>query len=233
MFRNLFGPKFAEYAAFLHTWEDVRNNCKLIIDNDEKAYSKAFNHFVKTQSSNSTPLTTIKENGLAQVKAMQTLFEATKGTSTSLHDLQLMNDKINKTFSELNNLKNAEKKAISAAEAANLNLEKSKLKNAPNEVSKNEQKFAAAQSKSESATKAVEDFQSRYDVETVKYRQEFIQKLLEIISSVVEAKINEINELIPLSQEITAAAAQIQQNEDKANAKLEEALQELEKETIE
>ena len=144
-----------------------------------------------------------------------------------------MNDQITKALSDLNNLKNQEKKAIAAAEAANTNLEKSKVKGATNDIAKNEQKVALANSKSEASTKAVEDSQLKYDESHAKYRQEFIQKLLDQISKVVEAKINEINELVPLSQEISAAAAQIQPYEDKAIAKLEETLQELEKETIE
>lgn len=231
--KNLFGSKFAEYDNLTKTWEDIRNSTKTLIDGDEKAYSKAFSRFVKTQASNATPLTTIKENGLAQVKAMQSLFEATKSTSAGLQDLKILNDQINKSLTELNKLKNEEKKAISAAEAANTNLEKAKVKGATADIAKNEQKLAMANSKSEASSKAVEAHQSKHDEASVKYRQDFIQKLLEHISVVVDAKINELNELVPLSQEISAAAAQIQHYDDKAIAKLEETLQELENETIE
>lgn len=233
MFKNLFGPKFVEYANLTKTWDELRDASKNIIENDKKAYDKAFHRFIKTQSSNATPLTTIKENGSAQVKAMQTLFENTNSIKNDLHDLQILNDQITKSLSDLNKLKNQEKKAIADAESANTNLEKSKLKGATADIAKNEQKVALANSKSEASTKAVEESQAKYDEAQLKYRQEFIQKLLEHISTVVEAKINEINELIPLSQEITAAAGQIQHYDDKAIAKLEETLQELENETIE
>lgn len=232
-FKNLFGPKFPEFTDLTKTWDEIRDATKNIIENDDKAYGKTFHRFIKTQSSNATPLTTIKENGAAQVKAMQTLFDNTKSITTDLHDLKILNDQISKSLSDLNSLKDQEKKAIAAAESANTNLEKSKLKGASNDIAKNEQKVALANSKSEASTKAVEESQAKYDEAHQKYRQEFIQKLLEHISTVVDAKINEINELVPLSQEITAAAAQIQHYDDKAIAKLEETLQELENETIE
>lgn len=77
-------------------------------------------------------------------------------------------------------------------------------------------KLKIAEKNLESAYQLFEKNQSRYKQCLNEYRKDFTSNLILHLIEITDEKINEINNLIPVAEEITVAAAQIQIPEDKS-----------------
>lgn len=231
-FNNLFGVKFPDYESFCETFDELRLNALDIIDNSTTAYSQRFTNFIKSQPDNEISLTTIQENGKTQIRSMRHLFNTASSLPSELQILKTLHSRINEIQNEFQSAQNNEKKARNDDNIAQLNLEKAKGRGQPTEISRMEQKAALSNSKLSQAIKNVEEKKKSYDRSRFEYSKDFVGILLRTLQKSTNEKINELNELIPISQEIISAASQIQEYKDPATEILQKKLLELDSVTI-
>ena len=232
-FKNLFRPKFQQYNEFIDSFDNIRGNGVAIIDGKNLAYEKSFDFYIKSQRHNNEQLENIKKISNDEIRSMRHLFSSVSASSKDFEELRVLNENLQKTQSALTTAVNELNKAKANHARAEDNLAKARAKNLPTQIQTWENNTNIANQNVQAAERAVQLAKERLGSTQTDYSKEFIAKLSETLDKLCEQKMTELDELIPIAEALETAGNEINDFEDGAIKRLEEKLEQLEKEVIE
>jgi hypothetical protein len=234
IFKNIIGSKFKEYSDFVEAIERLRGHGLGIIDSDGKAFDDGFDRFCRSQASTVSPgVTAVARAGKAQTVAMQNLFTKTAGLEHDLSALKRLHENLGKHLSALHSAQELAKKSRSSADRAQEGLTRAEVKGIEAEVQRIRKHLTDAQAKAEDASRAANTCQLAYTQHAIDYKLDFADTFANLLIPVVDAKLEELNELATQAKEFIKATEQISDYEDSCIARLKQRLQELEYQVVE
>lgn len=229
--KNIIKGKFPEYSDFESAFQTLQGEGLEIIDQDIKGFSEVFDRFANSQAQSvKEGVIQIGANGKRQTKSMRHLFTTIAALPSDMEALKNMQADMKAKLDNVHDLQDAAKKSRVAAQKADEALSKAREKGNPLEISKAERKADEAHTKSENDDQAANDAQAEFTAFQVGYKVDFVDKTAELLSSAVDAKLKELDELAIIAQQMIDAAALISDYEDGCIPRLRQKLEVMKQE---
>ena len=229
LLRSLFKGKFPEYSEFETALENLRGHGLAICDSVGKAFTPSFDNFCDRQAASVKPgMTKIGAQGKLQVKALQHLFTAMAELPSQMSILRDMNIGMQKELSELHAAQDQANKSKSEEQKAVEAVQRATYRGSEQEKAKCEQRLNTLKEKRKQDEEAVEQLQQKFQGYQSEYRQNFTNHMAKNLTTAIDCKLKELEELSAIAQEIVDAATKISEYTDASVPRLQQKLDELE-----
>ncbi|KAH0786604.1 hypothetical protein GPJ56_009506 [Histomonas meleagridis] len=229
----MYKSKFQECEKLIKSYEKLRQIALEIIESEKVTFGVSSTEIIDSQPDFKSTLSSIFHEGTKIANNTQNFLTEFSEFPKQMQKIKDLYSAMYKQSEYVKSLNKSAAKQRDVAKKAEASLEKARTQGKEAEIAKCEAKYASAQDKANTETQKADEEQLTFANEELKYKVNFTQELVTILTNFINLKMKLNDEIKSSSSQITAQSSTFTVFDDPSIAALQQELEELESVVIE